>query len=134
MAIEVLETFKRAHKFGAVRTTIDGISFASKAEAQRYAELTLLAKAGVITGLTMQPKFPLAAHHRDRGASMIGLYIADFAYVRDGDMVIEDVKGMRTSIYNWKKKHFEWQYGIRITEIGRPRKSKRLKRAAIRGR
>ena len=29
-------------KYGAIRTTIDGITFASKAEARRYAELQIL--------------------------------------------------------------------------------------------
>src|SRR5687767_14651384 len=35
------------HKFGARATTVDGIRFASQAEAQRYAELRLLERAGV---------------------------------------------------------------------------------------
>jgi hypothetical protein len=33
--------------------------------------------------------------------------------------VVEDVKGMRTPMYRWKKKHVEAQYGITITEVGR---------------
>jgi hypothetical protein len=33
--------------------------------------------------------------------------------------VVEDVKGFKTELYRWKKKHVEAQYGIEIVEIGR---------------
>ena len=36
-------------KYGAVSTSVDGIWFASKLEAQRYSELKLMEKAGAIT-------------------------------------------------------------------------------------
>jgi hypothetical protein len=31
--------------------------------------------------------------------------------------VVEDVKGFKTPLYRWKKKHVETQYGIEIREI-----------------
>jgi hypothetical protein len=31
--------------------------------------------------------------------------------------VVEDVKGFKTPLYRWKKKHFEAQHGIQIREI-----------------
>lgn len=31
--------------------------------------------------------------------------------------VVEDVKGFKTPLYKWKKKHVEAQYGITIREI-----------------
>ena len=46
-------------KYGAIRTTVDGVTFASKAEARRYAELKLLEQAGEIKGLELQPKFDI---------------------------------------------------------------------------
>ena len=105
---------RNGHKYNAQRTKIDGISFASKAEAARYSELLMLAKAGQVRGLVLQPKYPL--HVKDW---KIGSYIADFAYIdASGKQVIEDVKGFKTDIYKWKKKHAEAEHGITITEIG----------------
>ena len=65
----------RRSKFRAVRTTVDGITFASKAEARRYQELRLLEKAGVITELELQPRYQLAVNNMD-----ICEYRADFTY------------------------------------------------------
>lgn len=123
----------RSHKYGAVRTEVDGHSFASKAEARRYGELKLLEKAGKIEGLELQPKFALVTQLTTgtfRGAGLahagkfpvIGHYVADFKYFRlepPTGWVVEDVKGFKTELYRWKKKHVEAQYGIEITEIGR---------------
>lgn len=50
---------RNAHKFNAVKTVIDGHTFASKAEAARYAELKLLRRAGEIFELELQPKYPI---------------------------------------------------------------------------
>jgi len=113
---------RKGHKFGAVRTEVDGVKFASKAEARRYAELKMLEKAGKIRGLVLQPKYPLYAYcaRESHGwePRVIGNYIADFSYLdKQGNQIIEDVKGMKTPMYRWKKRHFEIQQGITITEI-----------------
>lgn len=117
-------------KYGAVPKVVDNIRFASKAEAARYLELRLLEKAGEIEALELQPVFVLKTQLttgtvRGAGRAMvgdypvIGKYRADFAYYdnRTGRRVVEDVKGFRTPLYRWKKKHTEAQYGITITEI-----------------
>jgi hypothetical protein len=118
---------RNGHKFNAVRTEVDGHKFASKAEAKRYAELKMLEKAGEITHLKLQPKFDLhvvGGYVKDVKIP-IGRYVADFEYVIPGyrpltdKYVVEDVKGMKTDLYKWKKKHVEAQYGITITEITR---------------
>ena len=107
----------RTHKYGAVKTTIDGITFASKAEARRYAELLLLQRAKRIHNLELQPSFDLKVVGAG-GVVKIGRYVADFRYdLPTGEDVIEDVKGMKTAIYKLKKKHVEAQYGITITEV-----------------
>lgn len=99
-------------KFNAVKTEVDGIVFDSKKEAQRYHELKLLEKAGHIQVLTLQPEYDLTVEDK-----CIGIYRADFYYFdAAGQEVIEDVKGMKTPLYRWKKKHFEAQYGIQIRE------------------
>jgi hypothetical protein len=106
-------------KYRAVPTVVDGIRFHSKREAARYVELKLLERVGEIQGLGVQPGFPLCAPTKgDHLPSTIGNYFADFIYrTRDGKTVIEDVKGMRTPLYKWKKKHCETQYGIEIREV-----------------
>jgi hypothetical protein len=116
------KTFQRRHKYGAVRTEVDNIRFSSKAEAKRYGELKLLEKAGLIRGLQTQVAIPLDTF-TNTGRVRVGVYVADFRYQRiipDGgewELVTEDVKGFRTPLYRWKKKHVEAQYGITITEI-----------------
>ena len=107
-----------SNKFGAVRTEIAGITFASKKEATRYQELCLLLKAGEITGLRLQPVFPLSVANGLNVRVEIGKYIADFDYVLPGGTrVVEDVKGVRTALYKWKKRHVEAQYDITVTEV-----------------
>ena len=113
-------------KYRAVPTVVDGIRFASMAEARRYQELRLLEKAGKIRNLKLQPKFPLLVN-----GIKVGTYIADFGYelpngpsLRDAvskwSMVVpatEDVKGVLTPMYRLKKKMVFAQYGITITEV-----------------
>jgi len=105
-------------KYRAVKETVDGITFASKAEARRYAELKLLEKAGEIFDLRVQPEYDLCAW-QNGNAPVVGKYRADFSYldVRTKCGVVEDVKGFRTPLYRWKKKHVEAQYGITVREV-----------------
>ena len=98
---------RRSHKYGAKPVTIDGHRFHSKAEGARYRLLTLRVRAGEVSNLTLQPRFPL-----DVCGVTIGYYVADFEYCEGGARIVEDVKGMKTPLYRWKKKHFEVQYGL----------------------
>lgn len=101
-------------KYRAVPTTVDGVTFHSKREAQRYHELKLLLKAGQIADLLLQPRYAL--HVRE---VVIGHYVADFCY-RMGvlrELVVEDVKGVKTAMYVWKAKHLKAEYGIVVQEI-----------------
>ena len=108
----------RQHKYRAVKTVCaNGHSHPSKAEAKRCDELHLLERAGHITHLTMQPKFPVVIN-----GVKVFTYIADFAYFPEipekGGRVIEDVKGAITPIYRLKKKCVEAHYpGTRIVEV-----------------
>jgi hypothetical protein len=108
--------FTKRHKYGATAVTIDGIRFASKKEGKRYAELKLLAKAGEINALHVQPEFKVEINGR-----YVFTYIADFSYWQGdetgGRMHYEDVKGVRTPVYRLKKKIVEAVHSIEITEI-----------------
>ena len=100
-------------KYRAIRTEVDGHVFASKAEARRYQELKLMERAGLIEALRLQPRYPLHVNGR-----LICTYVADFAYtdLEHGEAVVEDVKGVRTPVYNLKKKLMKALYQIDITE------------------
>jgi hypothetical protein len=101
-------------KYGAKPVVVDGIRFASQAEARRYGELKLLLRAGEISELALQPRYPFFINRRK-----VFTYVADFSYFcrRSGKQFIEDVKGVRTDVFKLKKKLIEASYGIRITEI-----------------
>ena len=43
--------------------------------------------------------------------------MADFVYVRDGQTVVEDAKGVRTKDYIIKRKLMLWLHGIRVQEV-----------------
>lgn len=101
---------KPANKFGAKHTN----GYASKAEAMRAEELKLLQRAGKISDLQEQVKFPLLVD-----GELIGYYIADFMYVEDGEQIVEDVKGFKTPMFRWKAKHFRAQYGRSIKVTGK---------------
>jgi hypothetical protein len=100
-------------KYRAVKTTVDGITFASKLEARRYNELLMLQRNGAIRSLKRQVPFDLVVngHHVCR-------YIADFTYelTSDGMMetVCEDAKGVMTPEFRLKAKLMEAIHGIVI--------------------
>lgn len=109
---------KRPSKFGAVKTTVDGIEFDSKAEARRYGELKLLERAGKIKNLERQPRYDLEVN-----GVKIGFYKADFRYwdQATSQHVVEDVKGMRTPVFAIKAKLMKALHRVEIVEIGRAR-------------
>lgn len=110
---------QRRSKYRAIRTEVDGIVFHSRKEANRYCELKLLEKAGEIEQLTLQPRYALTLPGASNEIEKLGTYSADFKYWdrKLKSWHVEDVKGFRTPLYKWKKKHVEAQYGITITEI-----------------
>lgn len=113
---------KRANKYGAVRTTVDGVTFHGKGEAKRYHELRLLERAGEISALNRQVTFPLTVN-----GVRICDYVADFSYVRQGVLFVEDFKGVRTAEYRLKKKLMRAVHGVEIHETGTQRRTRRRK-------
>ena len=108
-------------KYGNKKITIDGITFDSKREANRYCELKLLERAGVIVNLQLQREFELipAQYVNGKCVERACKYKADFCYFDNerGVMVCEDTKGFRTKEYVIKRKLMLYQHGIRIKEI-----------------
>jgi hypothetical protein len=99
------------NKYKAIKTTVDGIKFDSKKEAARYSKLKILEKANYIQDLSLQPRFDLIIE-----GVKCGFYKADFKYIEDGKEIIEDVKGMKTPVYNLKKRLIKAIYNIDIRE------------------
>ena len=102
----------RRNKYGAIKTTVDGITFHSKKEAAHYQDLKLRVRKGEIKDLILQPKFPLVIN-----GVKCGSYIGDFEYVEGGRRVIVDVKGVKTPVYNLKKKLVKAVHGVEVVEI-----------------
>lgn len=103
-----------ANKYRARRTVVNGITFDSIAESRRYSELLLMLAAGDILDLELQPSFDLVVNDRK-----VGVYRADFRYVRavTGEIVVEDVKGVRTPVYRLKSKLVSALYGFDVSEV-----------------
>lgn len=102
-------------KYHSIRTTIDGITFASRKEAKRYSELKLMQRAKAISNLELQKPYVLIEKSQ-YGREI--KYIADFVYY-DYDIngiVVEDTKGYRTDVYKLKKRLLAEKYGIVIKE------------------
>lgn len=104
-------------KYHARRTTVDGITFDSKREADRYLVLKSMEEEGAIEELRRQVRYELIpAFDVDDSHYRPVFYVADFVYVEDGKEVVEDVKGMRTDTYRLKAKLFARRYGKVIKE------------------
>lgn len=120
-------------KYHSKKVTRNGITYDSKKEAVRHSELLLLEKAGVISELERQVKFTLLPAHYEtyerygkggkrltdghRCVERAVFYVADFTYKLDGELIVEDVKGIRTKEYILKRKMMYHFHNIRIKEV-----------------
>ena len=113
----LLKAQRKPHKYGAKKTTVDGITFDSKREAERYVELKALQRYGQIEKLVMQPAFVLQEPFvRPNGQKVRAIkYVADFQYIERKGLdrwfsVVEDVKGVETPVFKLKRKLFWAEY------------------------
>ena len=110
---EVTYLYRKYHN---TKTVADGIKFDSKLEAERYAQLKIMERAGVIRDLELQPSFELLPSFRKNGKTWRKtVYKADFRYIlcEDDRIIIEDVKGSTeviTDVFRLKQKLFEYKY------------------------
>lgn len=100
-----------ASKYRNQPTTIDGVTFPSKKEAARWIELRLLQKAGLISDLRRQVKFDLAVN-----GTKVCAYWADFTYIENAALVVEDTKSSatKTPVFRLKAKLMAAIHGITI--------------------
>lgn len=103
-------------KYRNKKTVADGIKFDSRLEAERYAQLKMMERAGVIRDLELQPEYELIPSFRKDGKTWRRtVYKADFRYIlaEDDRIIIEDVKGSTaviTDVFRLKQKLFEYRY------------------------
>lgn len=102
------------NKYHAQKTILDGITFDSKHEAERYAKLKLLQRSGRIQNLQRQVPFELVPR---QGKERAVKYIADFVYEENGKIIVEDAKGLRPRDYIIKRKLMLWVHGIKVREV-----------------
>ena len=111
------------NKYGARKfVTADGEKFDSTAEYRRAVDLDILQQIGEISGLKRQVPFVLAPSVKfyDENRSKPALkYIADFVYFeKDGNQVVEDVKGVQTTEFRIKRHLMLSVHGIQVKLIG----------------
>lgn len=118
-------------KYRNKRVEYEGIVFDSLKEKRRYCQLQILEKNGIISDLRLQVPFELIpAIYEDEIVQLktktkikrklvqrSTTYVADFVYLQDGKMIVEDTKGFRTKEYELKKKMMRAFLGIEIKEI-----------------
>jgi len=117
-------------KYKNKKIIIDGITFASLSEGQRYVDLKEMQARGDVISFEIQPEFILQPSFVKKGKTIRAIkYVADFKVVRkDGSVHIEDVKGsagFMTDVFRLKKKIFEFRYpDLEIEIVLVPRRKK----------
>lgn len=131
--------FKRekGKKYNNTKVEFDGIKFDSKKEMQRYLVLKTAEENGLISNLQLQVRFELIPAVREEYIEHLKTkdkiktrtlqhpitYTCDFQYVKNGEIIIEDVKAspkMLPKEYSLKKKMMFALKGIKIKEIYKP--------------
>ena len=101
----------KKNKYGNRKTTVEGITFDSAKEANRYRELKMLEISGLISDLKIQQRFEIVP--KSGGNKRARFYIADFTYCEGGKKILEDVKSeitRKNPVYSLKKALVQWQY------------------------
>ena len=91
-------------KYNNVRQTYNGVNYDSRLEASRAYELDMLVKAGQIKGYDRQYKVQLYYYDSNGKQYDTKTWKKDFCvYNLDGTFTLEEVKGVETPDYKWKR-------------------------------
>ena len=108
------------------KTVFNGIEFDSLAEKDRYLELLVMQRAGIISDLECHPEFEIIPKQKHPETGKFAFhpahYTADFRYKRDGKVVVEDVKSQKTrEEKDWilRRKLMLYVNGIYVEEVVR---------------
>lgn len=109
-----MKTLRKRSKFNNKKVVVDGVTYDSVHEYQRYCELAVLEQAGKIKNLQRQVKFSICPKAPNVKRSRERFYIADFVYIQsDGTKIIEDAKSPPTKkdkTYRLKKQLVQVKY------------------------
>ena len=117
------KTVVKRNKFNATKIEKDGMKFDSVKEYKRYIELTAQMQRGEISELQCQIKFELAPKVKIAGekrAKPALRYFADFTYMSNGKLIVEDVKSAVTrklASFRNKKHLMKSVHDIDIKEV-----------------
>lgn len=128
---------RNGNKYKNEKVEFEGIKFDSKKELERYLVLRNAEKNGIISELKLQPTFTLvpAIYHEEilqlktkcktvmKCEQLPITYKADFSYIKDGKLTVEDVKGseyMITEVFKIKEKLMFAIHGIKIKRVYKP--------------
>lgn len=108
-------------KYHSQRTS----GYDSKKEKRRSDELKLMQRAGLLSDLKEQVRFELIpaqyeiVNKKRKCIEQSCFYVADFTYIENGSLVVEDVKSPITRlnpVYIIKRKLMLYVHGIKIRE------------------
>lgn len=137
MAYSNLYKRKDGSKYKNRKCIYDGIKFDSQKERDRYIYLKDAEGKGLISDLRLQVKYELIPAVREdyvehlktkdkikqRTIQLAITYTCDFQYIKDGLLIVEDVKSnpkMLTKEYQLKKKMLFALKRIKIREVYKP--------------
>lgn len=116
--------YRKGRKYGNRKVQIDGYTFDSVKEGNRYIELSYLLAAGEIKDLELQKQYELQPAFKNAVTGKLErpiYYRSDFTYfdIAKGRTVIEDVKSEATrkdKTYQLKRKMMAYK-GLYIEEV-----------------
>lgn len=119
--------YKR-NKYRNKKTTIDGITFDSKAEAAYYQHLKFKQKTGEVNSFEMQVSYTLLDKfaHPATGKTVRAItYKPDFVVTyKNGSRAVLDVKGVQTTVFKLKAKLFMQRYNLPLVLVKYDSRSK----------
>lgn len=121
--VDTKSTPKKKSKYGNAPVVEDGEEFDSHKEKRRYKELLDLQRLGLIHDLQTQVSFELLESVKfkyEKKRKCAVRYIADFTYMQDGQMIVEDVKSEITkklAVYRLKKHLMMLVHNLEIIEV-----------------
>lgn len=128
---------QRRQKYGNIKTTFRGMEYDSKRERDRHIFLLNAEREGTISDIRRQVTFHLLPAQYETVEKQLKTktkqvkvcveravdYIADFTYMKDGQLVVEDTKIAKKLLppeYVLKRKMMLYFHGIKIKEVYKP--------------
>ena len=104
--VEFLNMKKNANKYGNKKISVGDLIFDSTKEYRRFLVLKQAQENGLISELTLQPKWEVLPAKKETYVKHLKTkdkvcertlmlpihYTADFSYMKDGELIVEDVK------------------------------------------